>query len=68
MTRIGLDEVSVQGRIARGARVWQASDKSDDLVAVACYGARNTRSSKARNGNSTAGTANTRGDSGLSES
>lgn len=68
VTRIGLDEVSVQGRIARGARVWQASDKSDDLVAVACYGARNTRSSKARNGNSTAGTANTRGDSGLSES
>ena len=68
VTRIGLDEVSVQGRIARGARVWQTSDKGDDLVAVACYGARNARSSKVTNGNSTTGTANTREDSGPSES
>jgi len=40
VTRISLDEVSVQGRIARGARVWQASDRGDHLVAVACYSAR----------------------------
>ena len=66
VTRISLDEVSVQGRIARGARVWQASDRGDHLVAVACYSTRKKEGPTSGSDNRTRGKARGNGSSSQS--
>jgi DNA gyrase subunit A len=52
VTRIHLDEVSLQGRIARGAIIWKPLTENDHLVAVAYYTNKDNGVSKPKNGGS----------------